>query len=533
MNHIRPEFLLTYKRYLIFKERIIDEDNVEIEESLTEDDFNIFSKVLWTELILRIYKKFAFDRILSPANTKQITEQVFYSDFSKYFTTKLDSIPDDCNENEYKLMKWVEFHFNKQKHILLPEEFALPREINSLDAESIDTIAIMSIVITYCPYTLKCFKDIVPVPDQIFQNIYNSLILKNVLEKLKLSYRFRNFVDSRSDIEQIILLTYLFSVLPSFYPEEVLNIKANIGETGLYQISLRNVNITTVSYAAIFFGNELEEFDIDQKTITLGSKQSKIFKITYSAKDVQRAKAVLVLSGERPGQKYSKTKVYSLIGIPDVTYFTDEFTLSVQLYKPSTHRISLVSPCAKDYIARTYLYIQKTCNYPDCTNNLAAISKINEIRLPREIVIEDACVFDENGFGTVTIKTCLVAFSQPTLLLYFINNDAGIFCVKVDINCKMEDKLTETIFVRLATNFSPKEKCKCKTESLNIMCPLVFYIEVPCRNYFLMTGLGELFRNFAGKEEVDFWAEHLGKSILLFLFLYLYSFEIYRFGTVL
>lgn len=439
-------------------------------------------------------------------------------DFHKYFNTKLEVKPEDCNENEYKLMKWIEFHYDRQKTVIMGNEVAVSREIKCLDTEMIDIISFMAIIIAYCPYTLKSFQDIYHSPNHISQKLHNSFVIIKVLESLSLSYKFKDFVDFRSEIEQIMVLTYLYGILPSFYPSEILEIKANIGETGCYKISLKNTSTFAIGYNLAFFGNDRGEFDIDQKTVVMAPKQSKDIMITYSAKDVVKSKVILVISGEKYGQKYSKSKVYSLIGVPDTTYFTEEYTLTVPLYVPTYYNLNIKSPCAKDYVAYTYRYYKNNYDKLESFTDFVSIHTIHKMRLPREVIIEEDCIFDEKGEGVINIKICLVAFSEQTFFLYFINNDAGLFCVKININCKLHEKITENINVHLATNFSPMLKCKCKSHNavFNIMCPLVFYVEVPCRNRNLLAGLRDIFKNFADEEECRFWEQHLGKLELIF-----------------
>lgn len=507
IEHIRPEFLLTYERYLIFQEKNHDPDLPEISETLNEENFNIFSKVLWTELLLRIFKRFAFDRVLSPS--ANILSDPFFEDFQKYLTNKLPSKLEDCTENEFKLLKWVEFHYEKQKTILLTKEFATTREVNSFDGESVNNLALLAIIISYCPYTLPQMKDVYPSPSHISQSLHNAFILRKVIDSLHLSVRFKNFCEKDQEFQQILLLTYLYSVLPSFYPAEDLQIHAKLGETGCCQIKVGNSDVVPIGYVASFFGNELDEFAISEDSIVLIPKQTKELKVTYSAKEAKKAKVVLVVSGEKPGQKYAKTRVYSIHGIPDITYCTAEFVFPVHLYQVTTYNMKITSPCATNYVANTYLYLAKDYS-GSLSEDLIPIKKINELGLPRQIVVEHTCTFDENGLGIVKLKMCLVVYTERCFFLYFVNNDAGIFCVKISIRCIADEKITETIKIPLASNFSPTEKCRCKTQILNIMCPLVFYIEVPSRNNLLLKALREMFKNFSSEEEIQFWTQHLG-----------------------
>lgn len=508
VDHLRPEFLLTYERYLIFKDTIKDEDYLTLDDILQEDSFNILSKLQWTELILRIYKTLAFDRILSPPFPKGSNE-TFQEIFLQYLESKMSSKPENCNGNEFKLMKWVEFHSNKQVKKMGMQK----KEINGLRGKNVDTLDIIAVILTYCPYTENHFRDVYTLPNNISQYIHNFTLLENTMNTLKLSYRFQRFVENKEVIENVILLTYLYSILPSFYPSDTITIEANIGDKSCHKIGILNTCGSVVSYYAKFFENKLEQFVIDFKTIVLPPKQKKDLVITYTAKDFNQSTAILVLSGERQGTKYTKSKIYSLVGKPDITYFTDEFTFKVIMYNRTTNVLNLKSPCGFNYKASTHLSCMAKESV-ECLPYPIPISDIQKLHLPKEYVFPDTCIFCERGTADMEFQTCLVSHGKHVFFLYFRNNDVGIFCVKITVYSTLSEKIAETIEVPLPVNFQLIDQCICKTSLDNSSCPRIFYVSIPCRNRALMKGLKEMFRMFAEEKEYRFWSTNLGKCYI-------------------
>ncbi|KAJ8969858.1 hypothetical protein NQ314_001542 [Rhamnusium bicolor] len=109
--------------------------------------------------------------------------------------------------------------------------------------------------------------------------------------------------------------------------------KPLLGETAVNEIVLKNRGSNTMSYTAIFFSNDINVFQLESKVITIPPKKEKSLKIIYQAKNILKKTAVLVLSGETPGYKFCKSMAVTLIGIPSIFNFTNEYEIKVDTYQ--------------------------------------------------------------------------------------------------------------------------------------------------------------------------------------------------------
>lgn len=507
----RPELLLCYDMYLLFKSHLIDEDYITVDRSFSEKEFLNLSKEAWTDLLLKIYKTFVFDRILSPLQTNDL-----YSDqFMEHFEHHLEELSDDFNKNEAKLILWVDYHYQKEKDNILPGIPGPQKEIRQYLQIFDDCLPLITLIISYCPYTQKNFKEVYFDVTDKAKRFSNLCTVIRVWKKLNFSFNLRSiYTFDYSDLEILMLLTYLYEVLPDLYPSETITIMSNVGEKTTHNLLLKNPSPVPIAYTVIIFGNERQEFQIEKNVITIHAKSQAICKIIYTAKTIVKTSAVIILSGDTKGQKYARSKTYNINGIPDIFYHINEFAFEVPLYMPYSKDIEITSPYGKDYYANTYLTNinkLKEIDKPENFEDFLSMAELKKERTPRQINFNEICSFDENGICTLNLQLCLVTCSKKKYLIYFLNEDIGVFCVQIVVQGILNIDLTEKIGARLPPKFDFKEKCKCRSTVINAMCPLVIHIPIPCRNDNLMRGFRQMFETFAEECEINFWNEYLGR----------------------
>nr|XP_023018449.1 cilia- and flagella-associated protein 47-like [Leptinotarsa decemlineata] len=513
VQQLRPELLLTYERYVVFKNRLTDKDNCigQSESLLPEEKFHSLSKQCWVDLLLGIYKVFVFDRTLQvgnikpkPCSTPEVS--IYANEFVEYYDNNIGYFQ-NCNENEAKLMLWLEFHFNNQKKLLWPKSDMKPRKIRSLEEDIKDGLPFVTLLSAYCPYISDFLRESYSNPTSTSLLFHNACVVSDSCTKLNLSYA----MDPRRIFEPIgveitMFATYLYGVLPNFYPSETIPINSPLGETAANEIELKNCGAVPIAYQISLFLNESEEFEISSNTVIVNPKKIKKIKVEYTAKSFLESKAVLVLSGETDGFRFAKSKAVNLIGIPDIFHFTEEFSIKTDMYKPVTHYLVICSPYARSYIAETYFYI-KTGGESRCLKDFVSVSSLKKDKVPRQICIDDCCVFDNEGKFTLTLKLCFVTCGLYEHYIHFLNKEVGVFCIKLLVDCTLSDKTRDDLVIALPTNSFGD--CKCKNGVMNYLCPRIIYFDIPCRNNYLLEGLRKMIEVCADSNEYKFWEEHL------------------------
>lgn len=403
VQELKPEFLLTFSKYRMYKEQVTQEDTKDMQELETEDSFYLRSKQCWVDLILKTYKVFVFERIIRTRENQEIVHQIEfnkYADANKYQYSDIDP-------NEAVLMMWLTYHFEKEKHILWPD-FDLPTpKVRSFD--TVDSSLLVTAITAYCPYLIENFKDFYinePNQGQLYNNAF---LVYDTWQKMNMCLE----CDTKSiykphPIQMLMTLTYLYDILPYYYPTETLFMDALIGDTSSYIITVKNVNSFTIYYKIIFFSNDMETFTTDKKMIVVPAKQRKQLKIFYRAKHVLKSDAVLLLSGETGEVKYATSKTYNLVGIPNIFNSFEEHTIRVNIYEMSDHILKIKSPYENSYIAKTYFYFKPETVVPKSLDEFVSQQKLHEDHVPYQISLDDTVLFDTKGEATVHLKTCFI-----------------------------------------------------------------------------------------------------------------------------
>lgn len=81
-------------------------------------------------------------------------------------------------------------------------------------------------------------------------------------------------------------MTYLYEVLPNFYPTNEVVIEAPLSESATYNLNVQNYGNVPIQYIALFFGQNSGLFQLDSTTLIIPGGKSKALKLTYFAKKV-------------------------------------------------------------------------------------------------------------------------------------------------------------------------------------------------------------------------------------------------------
>lgn len=519
VSQLRPEYLLPYHKYVIFKENAIAKDS-RLEKIFSAKDFLYFTKQVWLDLILGIYRVFMYNRATNPFISQKIKTSlrpsVYGEPLAKYFIEKRSEFGEDVNESERKLMTWLQFHFESQRFILWDKHTnskLVNRKIRSFERDLADSLPFVTLMVAYCPYMRRCFDNFFPLYQNEEDIYHNACLVYETWKRLRLSYDLQpNRIVKPSATEMEILITYLYDVLPNFYPSETITFNTSLGEVSANKLVLKNQGDAIIAYMPLFFLNDTEAFKVDAEVLTIPPGGVNVLKIFYKAKSILKKTAVLVLSGETIGYKFAKTMTFNLVGIPNIFQFTEEFSFDVEVFKHESKTLEVTSPFEVAYEAKLYFFLGDHTKVPENLEEFVSIASIKTKRVPRQLSLDAECKFDDDGDTQIKVDMNYIACGNYTYFLYFSNKDVGDFCIKINVKAGFPGKRAVDVSVELPRQFST-EKCICNLRMMNLKCPRMIFVDIPGKNLQLVEGLKTMFRN-CSEEESNFWNPLLGNSFI-------------------
>ncbi|XP_028128124.2 cilia- and flagella-associated protein 47-like [Diabrotica virgifera virgifera] len=511
-NDIRPEFLLTYIRYITLRESNEDITGTTNGETVSEEEFSILSEETWLDFLIRIYKLFFYDRLLSDKiykTGKMVIHDHFEEALKEYHSQNDLCFSEKMDKAEINLLVWLEFHFQSKKDKLWPDKDVPTRQIRDLSVDIRDSLPLITLLATYCPYLEDLFKEIYfePFTDH-GQLLHNACLVSEAWNKLELSYTIStNNIVSPTNSEMLILLMYLYTVLPGFYPTDQLTINSNLGESSSVHVVLKNPGNTAISFKANLFLNDNGSFRINANTVVIEPQKEKTVQIFYTAKQIINENAVLVLSGETGLYKYCRSSAINLTGIPNILYCTDEYIIELNMYQYTEKFLTVTSPYCQSYEAYTCYYIYDSTSLPSTMEDFISLSSYPN--LPRQLNIDTLIRFNENGTYKLRINLCFVTCGTYEYYVYFVSKEIGVFCIKLTIESTLSEDTFEELKIRIPSNFDTHADCKCKRGAVNSLCPRVIKAAIPFQNPKLLEGLRRMMHIHADSSERDFWNKHL------------------------
>ncbi|XP_076271416.1 uncharacterized protein LOC143203166 [Rhynchophorus ferrugineus] len=401
---LRPEHLLRYSEYVTFKTKFIDKSKpVEVEESFTEDRFRLFSKQRWFDLLFHIYKVLVLERITIP-NFNQDKNQCEYilqlnENLQEYYNRNKHRL--NRSEPETKLLLWAEYHYNKQKTILWPQErFSKNQSVRSFK-DFYTSVLFITLTSAYCPYMRNKLNNVYPFPQNHEHLIHNACRLLQIWSSLNFSIDvFPQTIVAGNEVKILIIVAYLYEVLPNCYPSTEINIDTPLSDSASCDITVQNCGNASIQYQAIFFENDFNLFELDTKVINILPGKNKKVKLKFFAKMVLPISSILLLSGESVGQRYAKSQVIIINGIPNVND-CEEIAVQVPTYIQITKKFSIKTPYGQNYTAKICMCFDKIKSKQD----LISISTVRSRRLLREFTVEQTnCEFIDKVYKKAVQK---------------------------------------------------------------------------------------------------------------------------------
>lgn len=174
---------------------------------------------------------------------------------------------------------------------------------------------------------------------KVFKDIYGD----NVVSFLELS----RFIGG-SQLEFILLLTFLHQTLPCFQPRGSIELTAHLHATTSKIVELANPTTRPVNYTASLYGDP--EFSLKENAITLLPKTQNLLTIDFQSRFQHEVTSLLVLKGRKMGFNLSSILSYTLIGNVENTGPQEIFEMRASMYcnPPSILKMPVSNPFASD-----------------------------------------------------------------------------------------------------------------------------------------------------------------------------------------
>ncbi|CAH1133976.1 unnamed protein product [Ceutorhynchus assimilis] len=514
---LRPEHLLLYSEYLEVCELTKNSETRRVQEGFDASTFYRFSKQKWLDLFFHIYKVLVLQRIIDSKSLPQNnTDSEFIrqdrAEFENYLDKNRSRFP-NWHLCDAQLLLWLEYHYNRQRTLLWPDQ-KFDGVVRLDDFSDVDDgVALATVLAAYCPYLADQLKDIYSSPKNVEQRVHNACRVVQSWKSLKLSFDCHpQTIVTANKIKIIFIVTYLYEVLPHFYPVNEVIIEAPLSESASYSLDIQNFGNVPIKYAATFFGEKSDLFQLDSHLLEIAGGKSRALKLTYMAKRVLHVSAILVLSGEVGGQRYAKSMAVTITGVP-LTSSSDEIKLVVETYKLTNKRIPIKSPYGQCYKARIFFCFDEAKSFKDL--HCGAALKRNHV--PREVdIASDNCEFLEKGETIITLSTCFLHIGTSQFYLYFCNDQVGDFCVLI----RTISALSKNRYVPIEVDEPPTNaKCTCK-RGISPRCPKTLAVNLPSRNHLLSSSVDAMISKCLAESTFGFVERFCGTPIIFRLLKY-------------
>lgn len=501
LPYIRPECLMVYDDYEFFMTNIYParfqaEEIKEILHLETEANHKRLWIQTWLDLLLQTYKVFILYTLEVPE------EEVQKMEVNSIFSTQMQFS-----------FNWLEIFLAKQTDdIWNTDEFnknIRHRNIVYVNSDFRDCIIFACATMYYCPYLSDFFQNFHVDSMSSEAEFYNATKLIAAWKTIRMSFDITpKDLASPNTIKMIQLTNYLYHFLPNLSVSETIIFQTKLSGKDCKVITLENRNNYVIKYIILFFHDQYECFSVDTNSIVIPPRKSRKVVLTYFAKKMTKQTIYMLISGESFKYHFTKSKVFCVVGIPNLNEFYGQIRIKCPIYELEECQLKIVAP----YPQKTDYVIHFTNITPDVDDIfLHHWKEVKKSMYPRRVnLINTILTCDETGLGTCYLCTSPMTPFRRIYYAFFSNEDVGDFSYKITIDVKQHMKY-ENINVPVPENFAMAD-CICLKERKDD-CPKIITLNIPSRNYFLWRTFINTFMSYLGNQDEDFWQRYASNNI--------------------
>lgn len=448
-------------------------------------------------------------------SSKRLLHSVEWPTFTKLLEEQINTNMTMFYSNEETvLLTWLSYNYRRYCEKCWPnnDTLVLERKVENFCSDLCDSVVLITITIGYCPYLKQYLRNVYLTPQSYEELFHNACQLVQALERINCSFTLapKSLVFANV-VEMVMLTAYLYEVLPCFRPFDNVLIKSSLTLMAESKVFVKNESKYTVVYEIVVFDNQHECFILEFDTLKIPPKKEGAVIVKYHAKKLCRVHAVVVLTGDTPGNNYAKGIAFRLEGVPDPSYSSQEIPLNPYLYDFEETTLNIQSPYQQVATYDIYVLEHKPANIDDMSD-LLKYEDMRKLNVPRFSHVEQTQIStDENGQAEVFMSTYAMWPKEANVYVYFINEEVGVFCINFLLKTINKRRKFEKIHVALPKDYLDVP-CICEENEINSKCPRTIVMKLPCKNNLMWQCIEYKYMvQTSEPREKDFWKKYLGK----------------------
>lgn len=376
LSNIRPEYLLGWNDLITYykKNPIIQVSSSS--SKLGETAHRYLSWDSWLIIMNQILKLYFVNKI----NLQKLKAIPLFAEPAKKLPTGAEQST-IFSVSEQVLLRWVELCFEKVRDMKLRIS-----PLNQMFQRGLPYASLVHLYTSNSWKPMRKMKDVIVDRNEIFENM---IIVKETFADMNLHYvpEFEELV-AIEPRESIMLLTYLFNILPNYLPKDTIVFECKVGDTVSKKVTLNNPHLSLLTYTVKLDAGE--DFSIKESQIKIepkGPPQEVV--ITFTGRISKPLSGKLIFKPKKEGDLLMAPIVYNLQSKITGRYTHSSMTVTgVSLYevKPQI-QLKFTHTFPKDCNFRVELeYLPTVSGDPQGKKrrNLAAPKDTSKIQRPEE-----------------------------------------------------------------------------------------------------------------------------------------------------
>ncbi|XP_015513990.2 cilia- and flagella-associated protein 47-like [Neodiprion lecontei] len=550
LAHVNPKFLLSFNDYLLYDnwsernsagaEPPSEMANTLQREKIPRELFQSRSMQCWLDVALQTFKILVLKRIsvrdsegktVSPqnrSNSGTVTLEANTVSVLEYPINKTSFTGESKDTSRYTveeiiLLNWLQHHFNQQrseewmkddKANMNPRQrmdVLQPRTISNFESDLSDSLVLIAVTAAYCPYLIRDhFKNIYIAPQNMEEIFHNGICLTAAWRRVRIGFMITAAqIVNPNCVQMVMLVTHLYSILPTLRPSKQLQFCCPLTETITRQITIQNASDFPVSYIVEFIGNEMNFFTalVQKSIVSINNHASGKLRIRYHARKIIETRAFLILCGSSVAPHFAQNHVFELEGCTSYLGITNNYDIEGILYKVCEETLNISVPF-KEAAEYNISFSEEQPTVP-ASLKLSGWADLRNRKVPRRLFLNQKTIIaKENAFQAHLSMT--VACIAPTKRSFWIVFESGIGDFIIQINSTSKKSTTDYVAVEWE-----REICVCTNlpQESSSSCPLNIEVAIPVRNVQLWKCIIEMFQKTLDSKECLFWSHHLDTDI--------------------
>ncbi|RDD38935.1 Cilia- and flagella-associated protein 47 [Trichoplax sp. H2] len=318
------------------------------------EQFKRISIRSWTHILLQLHKVFILNRV-----TQRRYKKIALIDGTK----RLDAInPDPLASNIYNmseriLLDWLNYHFEKQRHEIWPDQTPAARWVVNFSDDLMDGLVLACVLGAYAPFlNVTYIKMLYTNPNNTQQCLHNAIHVINAIQSLGLEYDVQaSDIMNPNPVSLLMLTTFLFDRLPHYQSKSTIEFQGALHSTILRQIRLQNPSTKPLHYSINIVGQDAQDFSVHSNHIQIAPHKKVDLEVAFKSRFLRAAQASLVLVGRRLGSSQASTLVFKMNAVIDIIKPINTLSTESPCFEVKPLTLTISNPFDKGALFRLML----------------------------------------------------------------------------------------------------------------------------------------------------------------------------------